>query len=515
MSGVKRISWGSVAGSVLMCLLLGCSDEPPADAMIMPSVGDDGAGTSASAGTSAPGASGTGAATGNAGSGTGTGTGNAGSSGRGNDPDGPGAAGAPPSADAGPPDEAPDPDAPFEGEGDPWIDPAPRATCGNGDTPETGLQGNDADIRCNLVVHGQVAAPHFLSHAWYQHCAYVNGQSGTTVIDVSDSANPVVTTTLTTTGMQSNWETMKVSEQSGLLAGYQSNGPVLDVYDVAQDCTAPVLKTSYNLGGSGHAGQFSTDGTIYYASSLYTSTVYAVDVTVPTDPQVITSDFGGIGAHDLFIAKNGDRGYFAMPDVAAGFGNGMLAIVDTSQVQARAAGARGTVIHEWSWADGSTSQYPIAISYRGRDHLMVTDELGSGTCDDPAKPPYGYARIFDISDETNPVLVSKIKTEAVGPCTGTPVGDGFFGVGTHYCNVDRFDDPRLLACGFWSGGLRVFDIRNPWRPKELAYFDTVDFAVPGLVRILVPERELWVAGWPDIFYVLKFADGVLDEIAAE
>ena len=514
MPRAKRVWFGLIAGMGGIALL-GCSSDKPEDAIIMPPIGSDQAGTAAPAGgAAASGASGTGTASGASGTG-------AQSAGQGADPDAQGGAGGSPGADAGMQagsgggGDDPEPSGPFEGEGDPWIDPAPRATCGSGDMPETGLQGNDADVRCNLSVHGQVTAPHFLSHAWYEHCSYVNGQAGTAVIDVSDPANPRVTTTLTTTGMQSNWETMKVNEQSGLLAGYQSNGPVLDVYDVSEDCTAPVLRTSFNLGGSGHAGQFSTDGTIYYASSMYTSTVYAVDLTDPTMPEVITSDFDGAGAHDLFIGKNGDRGYFAMPNLTSGLGNGTLGIIDTSQVQARAAGAAGSMIHQWSWPDGRTSQYPIAITYRGRDYLMVTDELGSGTCADPAKPPYGYARIFDIADEMDPVLVAKIKTEAVGPCTGTPVGDGFFGVGTHYCNVDRLDDPRLLACGFWSGGVRVFDIRNPWRPKELAYFDTAEFSVPGLVRIRVEQAELWVAGWPDVFYVLKFADGVLDEIAQE
>jgi len=404
---------------------------------------------------------------------------------------------------------------PFEGEGDPWIEPAPRATCGDGEMPETGLQGDNGDIRCNLVVHGQVSAPLFLSHAWYKHCAYVNGASGTTVIDVSDSAHPMVTTTLTTIGMQSNWETMKVNENSGLLVGYQSNGTVLDVYDVKDDCTQPELQISYELGGSGHAGQFSTDGTIYYASSMYTAEVFAVDLMNPMMPKVLTSDFGGASAHDLFIGKDGNRGYFANSDLINGLGTGMVAIVDTSRVQAREAGATGTVIHQWSWPDGNISQYPILVSYRGRDHLLISDELGSGACGDPEKPPYGYARIFDVQDETNPVLVSKIKTEAVGPCTGTPVGDGFFGVGTHYCNVDRLDDPRLLACGFWNGGVRVFDIRNPWRPTELAYFDTAEANVPGLVRILPEAQELWVATLPETFYVLKFADGVLDDILAD
>jgi hypothetical protein len=63
--------------------------------------------------------------------------------------------------------------------------------------------------------------------------------------------------------------------------------------------------------------------------------------------------------------------------------------------------------------------------------------------------------------------------------------------------------------------VRVFDIRNPWRPKELAYFDTAQASVPGLVRILVDVEELWVATLPGTFNVLKFADGVLDEIVKD
>jgi hypothetical protein len=505
MRACQQSFWFSIVACAGLALGCGKEDSSPSQ----PVTGGTGAtggsaGNSEMAGSGATGGNGGNGSGGSplAGAGAGTGTGGMssnGMAGSGGDDSGVGG------SDGGS-------ELPFEGEGDPWIDAAPRASCGEGDMPETGLQGDNADIRCNLIVHGQVAAPHFLSHAWYENCAYVNGQAGTTVIDVSDSANPKVTATLTTIGMQSNWETMKVNENSGLLVGYQSTGTVLDVYDVAEDCTQPALQISHELGGSGHAGQFSPDGTIYYASSMYTSEVFAVDLTNPKVPEVITSDFGGKSAHDLFIGKGGDRAYFANSDLVGGLGIGMVAIIDTSRVQARESGATGTLIHEWMWPDGNISQYPILLSYRGRDHLLISDELGSGSCDDPDKPPYGYARIFDIQDEKNPTLVSKIKTEAVGPCTGTPVGDGFFGVGTHYCNVDRLDDPRLLACGFWNGGVRVFDIRNPWRPTEVAYFDTVEANVPGLVRILVDAEELWVATLPGTFYVLKFADGVLDDI---
>lgn len=403
---------------------------------------------------------------------------------------------------------------PFEGAGETWTKPAPRAACASGDMSDGTLSGLNGNVRCNLELAGQVAAPHFLSLAWYKDCAYVNGSEGTTVVQVSESGTPTVTATLTQAGFRSNWETMKASATSGLLAGYESNGPVLAVYDLKQDCAHPALQSStiltsnLGIGSIGHAGSFSPDGTIYYASSMYTSEVFAVDLAMPQTPSVITSTFDR-GAHDLFIGKGGNRGYFAAPNVAS-LGIGSFAILDLTQVQARTPNAKGTLIKELTWEDGNISQYPIAISYRGVDHLLITDELGSGACDNAQKPQWGYARIFDIHDERDPKLVSLIKTEAqdfancnaAGSAQGSTLG---FGLGTHYCNVDRLDDPRLLACGNWDGGVRVYDIRNPWRPKELAYFDVQGEGVPGLVRIHVEKRELWLATTPGTFYVLKWS----------
>jgi hypothetical protein len=405
------------------------------------------------------------------------------------------------------------PSTAFEGEGDPWITPAPRATCRRGDRAETGLQGLGTDVRCNLDIKGQVAVEQFLSLAWFRDCAYVNGQTATTVIDASDSTNPKVVTKLTTPGMQNNWESMKTHEARGLLVGYQSHAPILDIYDV-NDCKAPVLKSSYMLGGTGHAGNFSPDGSIYYGSSLDTSQVFAVDLADPTSPRVITSDFDRM-THDLSVGKNGTRGYFVFSTMLAYFGVGSLAILDLTQVQARAVNARGALIKEIAWPDGWGSQYALPITYLGKDYLVVTDEFGSGAnCLDATKPPYGYARILDIQNETNPTLVSKIKTEAQDPanCVAATAQAGpSYGVSTHYCNVDRQDDPRLLACGLWAGGVRLFDIRNPWRPKELAYFNVPGAQVPGLTRIRVEEREIWLST-NTTFYVLAMPEAVVGKI---
>ena len=47
---------------------------------------------------------------------------------------------------------------------------------------------------------------------------------------------------------------------------------------------------------------------------------------------------------------------------------------------------------------------------------------------------------------------------------------GLQGYAAHYCNVPRTDDPPLVACSFIVSGLRVFDIRDPRNPREVAYF---------------------------------------------
>jgi len=410
-------------------------------------------------------------------------------------------------------------------EGEPWTSPAPRAVCRAGDATDQALSGLSGDVRCNLELLGQVEAPHYLSMAWYGTCAYVNGTDGTTVIQVSPEGVPTVTKTLTEVGFRNNWESMKASPVTGLLVGYEANGPTLTVYDVKSDCSNPVLLSSRRLEGAlgdsiGHAGNFSPDGTIYYASSMYTGELTALDLADPKQPKVISQDFER-GAHDLFIGKDGTRGYFAYADLLRDLGAGSFAVMDLSEVQARKPGAKGKLIAELTWQDGNTSQYPVLVQYGGRDHLIITDELGSGTCDDPVKPQWGYARIVDLSDETSPKLVSLIKTEAQDPknCQAASEAQGGtdgFGVGTHYCNVDRLVDPRILSCGEWDAGVRLFDIRNPARPVEVAYFDSGEGTVPGLQHIDIERRQLWVAATPGTFYVLRFPAGsVVDQILAQ
>ena len=46
----------------------------------------------------------------------------------------------------------------------------------------------------------------------------------------------------------------------------------------------------------------------------------------------------------------------------------------------------------------------------------------------------------------------------------------FGGYGSFACSVDHEGNGKLLACASFEAGLRVFDIRNPLHPAEVAYY---------------------------------------------
>jgi hypothetical protein len=111
------------------------------------------------------------------------------------------------------------------------------------------------------------------------------------------------------------------------------------------------------------------------------------------------------------------------------------------------------------------------------------------------------ARIVDISDETNPKLVSKLMLETHDPANCALVapdivGLSIFTYGSHYCSVDNRKKATTLACGYFNSGVRVFDIRDPARPKEIAYFNPAGTTTisPGSNHVL---GNNWRAGGAD------------------
>jgi hypothetical protein len=325
--------------------------------------------------------------------------------------------------------------------------------------------------------------------AWYDHCYYhatalggVVKSPGVQVIDASDPKQPRLTTTLVTPAMTEPWESLKVHEGRGLLATVQTgpaqNPPTFfEVYDVKSDCTAPRLLGTLPLPLPEHEGTWAPDGNTYWAAQ-WTGGVTAIDVSDPRRPSLLYVDDSRV--HGLSLSADGNTAYLAVPAIVEGEPNG-LRVVDVSEVQARRPLPRIHTLSTLYWTDGGVAQLTIPITYGGRPFVIFTDEAGSRSGDRSggwlgSRSPAGATRIIDISDVRRPRIVSKLKLEIQMPKhadthRADTEGNGAVGYQAHYCNVDQAVDPTALACSYFQSGIRVFDIRNPYQPREIAYLN--------------------------------------------
>lgn len=442
--------------------------------------------------------------------------------------------------------------------------PVARADCGPGSRPETGLQGEvpvadrksgrSADgYDCNLELVGHYGAEQGFEGAtwqltWFDDCAYFGtridgGQQkrGTQVIDASDRANPKHSASLTTTAMQDPWESLKVHQGRKLLAGSFLGdvfaGPGwFDVYDVSGDCAHPKLLASKPFEGLGHEGNWSQDGRTYYSTGLTPGIVTAIDVEDPANPKSLGSFFAQATVHGLGTSLDGDRlylahinddylgpaiGYQAYGDESKVENNG-LAIYDVSDFNRRRPDPKARLVSTLYWKDGAIGQHALAITKHGRPHVVFVDEFNRGG-----------PRIIDISDERQPRIASKLKTEIQMPQHKAAFdagrdyngerGGGLapFTYNSHYCSVDRDDDPTILACSTVESGLRVFDIRDFSAPREIAYYNpggtgqrapggyggTTGGYATAQPRIDRDAGEVWFTDQDRGLYITRFSNG--------
>ena len=430
-----------------------------------------------------------------------------------------------------------------------------KARCGPNDKPETDLQGQvSAATRaagfkgysCNLELVGQSKNDGgSWQHAWFQDkaghkCSYYDTasftanrtQTGAVVIDATNAQSPTPTTFLTTTAMVDPWESLKVNERRQLLGGVNAlngnGGPEIDLYDISGDCRFPQLLTGAQVGTGtdgglvaavrGHEGNFAPDGLTYYAANLGSGYIYPIDITNPTKPKLLAQYFTSPGrVHGLNISDDGNRAYVAIlgqggANSARAPGsppNNGLQILDVSEIQARVANPQMKVVSTIVWDDGGGAQHAIQVKIAGKPYVIQVDEAGSGGNSAAGwaaacaigLPAWQFARIIDVSDETKPFIASKLMLEAYDPKHCEKVipdlaGLGSFTYGAHYCSVDNRLNATTLACGYFNSGIRVFDIRNATRPKEIAYYNPAGTtsASPGSNHL---RNGGWVAGGPD------------------
>lgn len=407
-------------------------------------------------------------------------------------------------------------------------DRIPKGVDGQITAAERASGASTKPYNCNLAIIGEYAgqgAGHQLM--WYGHCAYVTtegyeaGQKevppllhpGIQVLDVSSQSDPKYITNLDDPASLYDWEDGSVNGGRALLGtaeSWEGSGPqpAVAFYDLS-DCAHPRLLASVQLPDANllaHGGNFAYDGKTYWISALANAHVAAIDVTDPTHPKELIDwtfpdgQAGGVSAHQAChrISLNqftvdghppgsllfcGVVGQMVRPGVFSS-GNGLV-IYDVSQVQDRQPHPVIKVVSTLYWKNGNVAIEPDLAFIHGKAFLGVGDEFGSGGGDYPKAairacsaglPPFGMERLIDISDIAKPKLVAQLMIGVDDPknCARTEnditATMGGYGYSSHDCTFDNPRDAKLLACSGHQAGVRVFDIHDPRRPREIAYF---------------------------------------------
>jgi hypothetical protein len=346
--------------------------------------------------------------------------------------------------------------------------------------------------------------------------------NGVAVLDMRDPRHPKRVTTLVTPAMLSPHESLLLNEKRGLLAAGMGNPGtypgVVDVYDVSVNCLAPALRSSTPLGVLGHESAFAPDGRTFYVTSAGGSTMAAIDLTNPSRPSLIAVAYGKQW-HGARVS--GDGRYLFVADMTLPG----LDVFDVGSIQRRGAGAGFTLVSTLTWPSASIPQVPIPMTIGGRHYLLEIDEFAGYETDvilDPgyqADHPVGAARIIDIADVKHPRLVSNLRLQVnqpaarSGPASKDPGvgGTELGGYAGHYCSVPREVDPGIVACSFLASGLRVFDVRDPKRPREVAYANMPSSggaAAYSQAAWDLKRHQVWYTDATTGLWVLHLTDGV-------
>ena len=170
---------------------------------------------------------------------------------------------------------------------------------------------------------------------------------------------------------------------------------------------------------------------------------------------------GGYRPHNIQVyPQRPDRAYVAYID-------GGVVILDISDK------AHPKEISRYNYSPPYNGFTHTALPLFSRGLMIVTDEC---TKDDGIDwPKLGW--VFDIREEKNPVPIA---TLPLPPAEVFTKRGGRFGAHNLYENYPgdvSWRSDNIVLGTFFNGGVRVYDLANPYQPKEVAYF------VPGAPKL--------------------------------
>jgi hypothetical protein len=436
------------------------------------------------------------------------------------------------------------------------------AQCGSDDVREPGIQGEvpagqTAQYNCGVRLVGQL--PVVGAVQGDGACAYVRSGNQVHVIDVSEPAKPVEVETVP---VQGGSETMRVAV-TGKRAVLVSGSSVYDLSDCMHPKLAGEIKWP-PIGLPGlpvrllpHDLRVNREGTKVFASFG----VWEADIAdlhnpgswkvidhrcelfaqVPGPWQAVhqaankaglslcedATKPGPMGANYMMGASplqasllwpqlshspdfNADDTLLYVGDQAGGT-SGIWApvpkvrIIDLKQEPLKIVGEVDGPGHGLDWFRVGGREYLLHSNEGGSEGIMGQPDKG-----DPCKPyprpsSLGWAFEAYISDVTNPrhpkhAAMVQIAIDEPQFCNVRKASGRDPWIAYHM--VDNPMDAHFAAVSFGSAGLRIFDIRNPQKPVEVAYFNHGPLVHAGVSYYDAARGLLYVPGGTG-FWVLE------------
>ncbi|MFQ5919305.1 MAG: OmpL47-type beta-barrel domain-containing protein [Thermoplasmata archaeon] len=203
------------------------------------------------------------------------------------------------------------------------------------------------------------------------------------------------------------------------------------------DPTDPRLESSWTLG---------RDAGLAFGSPSFTqpSLPAGSDCTPPPGtPVLCRGDSPAVFLHDVWAGEDGQVAYLSYWDAG-------LVLVDISDPAAPVFLGYGLEPPTFGSDEGNAH---AAVPARGGDLVLVADE-------DFQPGPYGFLRIFDASDPTNPVQIGAFATEnsLINTANSATIH-----------NIYVVGDVAFLS--WYTEGIRVVDFSDPTQPQEVGGFD--------------------------------------------
>ncbi len=338
---------------------------------------------------------------------------------------------------------------------------------------------------------------------------------GTTIVDVRNPKAPKVVAQLTVPAnthshkvqvagdlMVINHEKLPSSTGADFSAREFSGG--VGIYDISNPA-APRQITFFKTGGTGVHRFWFTDGRYAHLSAGaegFSDQIYRIlDLAKPEWPEEV----GRWWIPGMWTA-GGER-----PDWPAGW-------------RVRVHGAPFVVGHrcyvgcvDWGWAilDMTSWARPTLITRHtfhppfgdmlhtamplpGRRLVVCTQEALRKLGDDRDREKYLW--IVDVREERNPIPVSAFR---VDPESAADQESRFGPHNIHENRPGSFHSEDRIYLTYFAGGLRVVDIGDPLRPREIAWY------VPEVSRGVPQSNDVYVDANGLIYLVDRF-EGVLD-----